>query len=292
MTSPGKDPGNDATPSYSLVAPPARQLRWRRVFPGREEQLSQLRRWLGGLLPAASARDDVVMVAVELATNAVTHTASGRGGWFAVEVTWYGPMVRVVVADQGAPSEPRVTGDLDSENGRGLLVVQGLSTRTGISGDQRGRLIWADVPWHDSTTQAAVFTGGPYEAVIRDGEAALARRFAGIPAWFGRSTLQWWAVTDADGLVTAPSARELAGLLYRLQYASPHRDDASDTVPATVREAVDVPGDTQAGCPVPRRPLSGLRVAAGHCSAATTMAITLGQTRQAGRRALAIAQPL
>lgn len=190
----------------------ATELRWRRVFPGREAELSQLRRWLGGLLPATPVRDDVVMVAVELATNAVKHTASGRGGRFGVEVTWYGPVVRVAVADSGAPGEPRVTDDLASEHGRGLLVVQGLSARTGVCGDQHGRLVWADVPWPDIATQVALFPG-PYEGVISDGEAALARRFAGIPAWFGRSTLQWWAMAGPGGLVTAPSAGELAGVL-------------------------------------------------------------------------------
>lgn len=126
------------------------ELRWRRVFPGREAELSQLRRWLGGLLPAAPARDDVVMVAVELATNAVKHTASGEGGWFAVGVAWCGPMVRVAVADCGASSEPRVIGEPASEHGRGLLVVQGVSARVGVCGDQRGRVVWADVPWGDA----------------------------------------------------------------------------------------------------------------------------------------------
>jgi anti-sigma regulatory factor (Ser/Thr protein kinase) len=94
------------------------ELRWRRVFAGREAELSQLRRWLGGLLPAAPARDDVVIVAVELATNALKHTASGRGGWFAVGVTRYGPVVRVAVADGGASSEPQMIDDLASEHVR------------------------------------------------------------------------------------------------------------------------------------------------------------------------------
>ena len=37
-----------------------------------------------------------------------------------------------------------------------------------------------------------------------------------MPAWFGRSTLTWWAMAGSRGLVSAPSAPELAGLLYRL----------------------------------------------------------------------------
>jgi hypothetical protein len=53
-------------------------------FPGNEAELRPLREWLPGS-PDAPARDDAIMVAVELATNAVKHTASGQGGFFAVE---------------------------------------------------------------------------------------------------------------------------------------------------------------------------------------------------------------
>src|SRR6266545_3670666 len=44
------------------------------------------------------------------------------------------------------------------------------------------------------------------------------RRFAGVPVWFGRSTLQWWAMLrPARGrrLLAARSARELAEVLDR-----------------------------------------------------------------------------
>ena len=77
-------------------------LKWRHVFPGDERQLGVLRRWLAGLLPECEARDDVVSVAVELATNAQKWTASGRGGCVTVEIAWYGRVVRVAVADDGA----------------------------------------------------------------------------------------------------------------------------------------------------------------------------------------------
>ena len=75
-------------------------MRWRRVFPGEGRQLAALRQWLASLLPECPARDDVICVATELGTNAVQHTASGGGGWFAVEVSWHGPAVRGAVADR------------------------------------------------------------------------------------------------------------------------------------------------------------------------------------------------
>jgi anti-sigma regulatory factor (Ser/Thr protein kinase) len=188
-------------------------LRWRKVVPGEERHLAVLRRWLESLLPPCEARGDVAAVANELASNAVRHTASGRGGLVAVEITWYRQVVRVAVADDGAPTAPHVIDDLASETGRGLLLVRGLSARLGMCGDQRGRLVWADVPWAADT---AGMSPGAYEAAIRDDEAALARRFGGVPTWFGRSTLAWWAMTRAGGLVTASSAQELASLLLRL----------------------------------------------------------------------------
>lgn len=196
-------------------------MRWRRVFPGEERQLGILRRWLESLLPENSVRDDLTTVATELATNTIRHTASGRGGWFAVEITCHEPVIRVAVADAGGPTEPRVIEDPSADHGRGLLLIRGLSVRTGISGDHRGRLVWADVRWEGMGPAAAAAAGDPYEAAIRDGEAALARRFADVPAWFGRSTLRWWALPDPGGLVSAPSARELAALLYRLSTEHP-----------------------------------------------------------------------
>lgn len=122
-------------------------MRWRRVFPGEERQLGVLRRWLASLLPAGPARDDVILVATELASNAICHTASGQGGCFTVEITWWQSVVRVGVADCGGPAQPQVIDDPPGERGRGLLVVSCLSSRTGECGDQRGRLVWADVRW-------------------------------------------------------------------------------------------------------------------------------------------------
>jgi hypothetical protein len=116
----------------------------------------EVRRWLAGLLPGAPERDDVVVVAVELVTNAIRHTASGRGGLVMVEVTWCGPVLRVAVADDGAAEGPRPVagpGGLGEsgcglgESGRGLHLVRALAGSTGVCGDHRGRLVWADIAW-------------------------------------------------------------------------------------------------------------------------------------------------
>jgi hypothetical protein len=136
----------------SLVAscawPPPRYVLWRqRAFPGEECQLGMLRRWLAAELPECPARADVTCVATELGSNAIRHTASGQCGLFVAGFTWLGAAVRVAVADGGAPSGPRVAKDKEGEQGRGLLVVRGLSARVGVCGGLQGRLVWADVPW-------------------------------------------------------------------------------------------------------------------------------------------------
>jgi len=219
---PQQSPARQAAPPKLVPG-----MRWRRVFPGEERQLGILRRWLASLLPESPTRDDLATVATELASNTLRHTASGRGGWFAVEITWHEPVVRVAVADRGGPTEPQVIEDPAAEHGRGLLVVRGLSVRTGVSGDHRGRLVWADVRWEGTVPAATATASDPYEAAIREGEVALARRFAGVPAWFGRSTLQWWALPNTGGLVSAPSAQDLAALLYRLHVEHPERSPAT-----------------------------------------------------------------
>src|SRR6266568_967142 len=207
------DPGGTISGAPAELTP---GMRWRRVFPGEERQLALMRKWLTWLLPDAPARHDIVTVATELASNSLRHTASGRGGGFAVEVTWNGCAVRVAVADCGGPDEPRVVDDPEAEQGRGLLLVHGLSLRTGVCGNERGRLVWADIGWEISGGPDPATPGDPYEAAIRDSETALARRFGGVPAWFGRSTLRWWALTQSSGLVSAASAQELAGVLDEL----------------------------------------------------------------------------
>jgi hypothetical protein len=187
-------------------------LRWRAVIRGNTRELRAMRRWVETLLPDGPARHDVITVATELATNAVKFTASAQG-WFAVQITWYPSIVRVAVEDGGAPEGPYLVDDPGAEYGRGLQMVRALSTRSGVCGDWRGRLAWADVPWTQPGDQPPRPGNGP-EATIRDGLATLTHRHPGVTAWFGRATLRWWASPGPGrSLLSAPSAGELASLL-------------------------------------------------------------------------------
>jgi histidine kinase-like protein len=208
--------GDPLCPDRNAAGHRAAAPRWRRVFPGEERQLGVLRRWLMSLLPKCPARDDVISVATELASNALLHTRSGHGGSFGVEVTWDRSMVQVAVADSGGRAEPHVIDDPGGEHGRGLLLVRALSVRTGVAGGEQGRTVWAQIAWDgpDLATPTPAPSSG--DAAIRAGEAALARRFTGVTTWFGRATQTWWAMAGPGGLVTAPTAPELADLLLRL----------------------------------------------------------------------------
>jgi serine/threonine-protein kinase RsbW len=218
---PSGSPGGDAV--GSLAQPRLAPMEsWQRTFPGEPQQLRELRRWIASMLPPRSSRDDVTSVADELASNAICHTRSGLGGEFTVKITRHGRPVRVTVTDGGAPGGPRLVDNLDGEGGRGLVVVNALAVRAGVDGNHHGRAVWADIDWADDDATAAVpvLPGAQADhAAVRD-EAALAHRFADIPTWYGRATYAWWALTRT-GLVTAPTADELAEVLSRLPHARP-----------------------------------------------------------------------
>lgn len=118
----------------------------RRRFIGHGSQLRPMRQWLATLLPPGFVCDDVLIVATELGSNAIRHTATGEGGSFTVELVRTPSFVRVAVSDNGGSWEPQVVHELAAEHGRGLLLVKGLSKQVGMCGDHRGRTVWAEIP--------------------------------------------------------------------------------------------------------------------------------------------------
>ena len=204
MTSPGTSPGIDLGTSTPLRDP---FPRWRRVFPGRDDQVREVRRWLARLLPGAPERDDVVVVAVELVTNAIRHTASGRGGLVMVEVTWCGPVLRVAVADDGAAGGPRLAAGQAglAEGGRGLHLVRALAASTGVCGDDRGRLVWADIAWSGARPAAPPLPAPPPWAGRHRSVPTQVRPEAGDRAGRGRAE-RALATVPASRAATAASA--------------------------------------------------------------------------------------
>ncbi|GAA4907740.1 ATP-binding protein [Streptomonospora salina] len=98
-------------------------------FLGIPDSVALVRQWTrqaltGGVLTEGE-RDDVVLAASELATNAIHHSASGLpGGVFAVRLQMSDVAVRIEVEDQGGPGTPQTRpGHHWSEGGRGLVLV-------------------------------------------------------------------------------------------------------------------------------------------------------------------------
>jgi anti-sigma regulatory factor (Ser/Thr protein kinase) len=118
----------------------------RRTFPGRPEALGTLRHWVRDLLDGHPRADDAELIASELGTNAVRHTASGTThGSIRVAVRLAGRSVAIAITDQGTTdSSPQVRHPgADSTRGRGLDIVAALADGLSIEGTHQGRTVTA-----------------------------------------------------------------------------------------------------------------------------------------------------
>jgi anti-sigma regulatory factor (Ser/Thr protein kinase) len=117
----------------------------------------EARRFVAEMLPGCPAREVLVTCVSELSTNAIAHSASGRGGTFTVAVDLpRDGVARIAVTDQGGASVP-VARPLDpmapglmAEGGRGLALVAACTSRWGVAeGGARGpgRIVWAEACW-------------------------------------------------------------------------------------------------------------------------------------------------
>ena len=175
-----------------------------------------------------TGRRGVVTVATELAANAVRHTASGGQGFFAVELTWQvRPVtVRVAVADGGAlpartwnPAPTRSDPARSASGHRVPPPSASISSAAASSATPGPAGLGRDPVDADGAAQPD-FTDG-YEASLRDIHAVLAARYPEADIWFGRATMQWWALIgrpekgrpEARRLLTAESPADLAQLL-------------------------------------------------------------------------------
>ncbi|MBS2545315.1 ATP-binding protein [Catenulispora sp. NL8] len=125
------------------------------TLPGSTECIHEARTWVRDTLGENQGVDDAVLVASELATNAIRHSASGRpGGTFTLHVAAFTDRWHVRVDDAGGLSVPRIqtVDDDHDEAGRGLAMVASLSLRWGVFGDYRARGVWAEVPIPDSVS--------------------------------------------------------------------------------------------------------------------------------------------
>jgi len=78
---------------------------YERTFPGRADQIGPVRRDIASRLAGHPASDDAVLIASELATNSVLHSASA-GECFTVRCQAHCGYVQIEVEDLGGPWQP------------------------------------------------------------------------------------------------------------------------------------------------------------------------------------------
>jgi serine/threonine-protein kinase RsbW len=184
-------------------------LEWHRTFPGKKNQVREVRRWLTSLLTPCAACDDIVLTASELATNAIAHTLSGKaGGQFRVDVTWRPQSVRIAVRDDGGPTTPRVVCGAQEEGQRGLHLIAEIAACWDFIDDADGRVVWAEHPWEAGG--GAVPARVPDKQDVAEAMTMLASWFPGVSTWCGLAG--WLALVTSredDNLILADSAADL-----------------------------------------------------------------------------------
>jgi len=115
------------------------------TFAGRADEATRVRREIAGYLGDCPATADIVLIAHELAANAIVHSLS-RGGSFAVRCELSPGSARVEVEDMGGPWRTRTPDDRP----HGLDIVEMLTGPDGWGAKQTPggtRIVWATLQW-------------------------------------------------------------------------------------------------------------------------------------------------
>ena len=129
----------------AAVRPPARPscppLTWELTYPGRAEQARQVRAALRAFLAGYPAADAAVLLASELAVNAIAHSASGQpGGTFTVRTQVHnGACIHAQVEDQGSGWDGQISA---ARSPHGLYLVRHLSAACGTQRGPNGWTAW------------------------------------------------------------------------------------------------------------------------------------------------------
>jgi hypothetical protein len=121
-------------------APAAQSRSCEAAFPGRADQVGQTRALLDAFLHGEPAADNAVLLASELAANAVSHSASGQpGGTFTVRAQLTSTGIYAEVEDQGSSWDGNLS---DATAPHGLFLLRALSTSCGAQHRPAGWVTW------------------------------------------------------------------------------------------------------------------------------------------------------
>jgi serine/threonine-protein kinase RsbW len=119
-----------------------------RAYPGTADQPLRVRADLAEIAEQCPVIDELVLLASELATNAILHSRSGRPDHsFTVRAVLYpGDYAWVEVVDQGGAWTVNAQ---DDGHGRGLGIVAAIAGdgNWGIDGDAAARVAWFRLDW-------------------------------------------------------------------------------------------------------------------------------------------------
>ena len=124
-------------------------ITFERDYPGVIDQARHVRTDLAKVAADCPVSDDLILLASELATNAILHSQSGHPDHrtFTVRVTLYhGDYAWVEIIDQGGTW---TADEFDDEHGRGLAIVATIAGdgNWGIDGDDASRVAWFRLDW-------------------------------------------------------------------------------------------------------------------------------------------------
>jgi serine/threonine-protein kinase RsbW len=126
-------------------------ITFERDYAGTISQARHVRADLAKVAAECPAADDVILLADELATNAILHSRSGHPDRvFTVRATLYpGDYVWVEVIDLGGAW---TADEHDDDHGRGLTIVAAIAGdgNWGIDGDAACRVAWFRLDWHQA----------------------------------------------------------------------------------------------------------------------------------------------
>ncbi|MEV4330928.1 ATP-binding protein [Streptomyces sp. NPDC049597] len=138
------------TTPFLDASPDTSTSRYGFEVPARVESVSRARRLVSERLDVwdigGDTHDTALLIVSELVTNAVVHTG---GHLVSLQLHRSEGRLRVTVQDQGSTATgPRVCHGLEEERGRGLLLVEAVSTAWGTHDCEHGtgRVVWAELP--------------------------------------------------------------------------------------------------------------------------------------------------
>jgi hypothetical protein len=122
-------------------APAQAATRYQQTFGGRADQVARVRREIAAFLGGCPAVDDAVLIASEIASNAIVHSAS-NGQSFTIRCETFRHYVQIECEDLGGPWHcPR-----PDDRPHGLDIIEALTGPGNWGTENTGngsRIVWA-----------------------------------------------------------------------------------------------------------------------------------------------------